>query len=108
MHRTGFGIVAALGKNGANHQKWTITSAANNPVSRLLATMPLMEFAIERGSANRPPIRDLGPEFDLRRQPVLPTDRELGIFRAAAGVREPASRLGIANRQGDDRKPAAI
>jgi len=42
MHRTGFGIVAALGKNGANHQKCKIMSAANTPVLNLVAAIALV------------------------------------------------------------------
>jgi len=51
--------------------------------------------AIERRSANRPPIRDLGPEFDLQRQPVLPTYGRFVILRAAAGAGAPPIRVVI-------------
>ena len=53
----------------------------------------VLRAAIEGRGALGMPIRDLGPDYKLRREPVLPAERSFVIANRSAGASPPTHRV---------------
>src|SRR5258707_3586915 len=53
----------------------------------------VLRAAIEGRDAIGSPIRDLGPDYKLRREPVLPAERSFVIANRSAGASPPTHRV---------------